>query len=70
MALAKIFRTTAEEVANDFDALLYGLMLDAERNARNNPSDKEAWRLVCQELRRVRPRVRKMMHASDLEGTE
>ena len=66
-------RTPAQRAADTFDADLYRLMDLGGSNAHNLKSDPEqsrAWTMVAAELRRVRPRVREMMHAKDLADTE
>ncbi len=66
-------RTPAQRAADTFDGMLYKLICDAQMHAHNLKSDRgnaSAWDHVGNELRSIRPRVREMMHADDLAGTE
>lgn len=65
-------RTPAERAADTFDADLYRLVTEAERNAHNlkRSTDGEQWKKIAAVLRfTARPLVRVMMHDDDRAET-
>ena len=59
-------RTKRQTVANDFDRILFNLLIyRAEIFATDDP----AWKPIAEKLRAVRPEVRAMMHPDDVRKT-